>query len=213
MVRTGRRRKPNYDSTYPWLMSSTAYVDYYYCYLVNGDFDLCFIKFCSYFPFNAKLCINGHEYLKRQLAREGIAFEALDNGILRCADPERMQQLHLSAARIDALVCKWLERLPHPFSSADRLAGLLYRVSIPQAEFSLTQVLDRPLHGRAFLSVPVHGLGEVPVEPQHYLATLHAPPLMAGAYLRGQIPDYLPTKAASDNRAPTVPTSASHLGC
>ena len=37
-----------------------------------------FIKFCSYFPFNAKLCINGHEYLKR-LARCGIAFEALDN--------------------------------------------------------------------------------------------------------------------------------------
>ena len=104
------------------------------------------------FPFNAKLCINGHEYLKRQLAREGIAFEALDNGILTCADPERMQQLSsaLTAARIDALVRKWLGRLPHPFSSADRVAGLLYQVSILQAEFSLTQVLDRPLHGRAF---------------------------------------------------------------
>ena len=35
-----------------------------------------FIKFCSYFPFNAKLCLNGHEYLKQQLAREGIGFEA-----------------------------------------------------------------------------------------------------------------------------------------
>ena len=31
-----------------------------------------------------------------------------------------------------------------------RVLGLLYRVSILQAEFSLTQVLDRPLHGRAF---------------------------------------------------------------
>jgi hypothetical protein len=35
------------------------------------------------------VCINGHEYLKKQLAKEGIAFEALDNGILSCANPER----------------------------------------------------------------------------------------------------------------------------
>ena len=150
--RTVRRRRPNSDSYYPWLMSSTAYVNYYYVYAVDEDFGPFFIKFCSYFPFNAKLCINGHEYLKRQLTRAGIAFEALDNGILTCADPERMQQLSsgLTAARIDALLRKWLGRLPHPFSSADRVAGLLYQVSILQAEFSLTQVLDRPLHGRAF---------------------------------------------------------------
>ena len=152
VVRTGQRRKSNSDSTYPWLMASTAYVNYFYCYVVDEDFGPFFIKFCSYFPFNAKLCLNGHEYLKRQLARAGSAFEALDNGILSCADPERMQQLSngLTAARIDALVRKWLGRLPHPFSSADRDAGLLYQVSILQAEFSLTQVLDRPLHGRAF---------------------------------------------------------------
>ena len=152
VVRTGQRRKPNSDSTYPWLMPSTAYVNYYYFYVVDEDFGPFFIKFCSYFPFNAKLCLNGHEYLKRQLARAGIAFEALDNGILSCADPERMQQLSngLTAARIDALLRKWLGRLPHPFSSADRSAGVLYQVSILQAEFSLTQVLDRPLHGRAF---------------------------------------------------------------
>ena len=152
VVRTGQRRKPNSDSTYPWLMPSTAYVNYYYFYLVDEEFGPFFIKFCSYFPFNAKLCLNGHEYLKRQLAREGIAFEALANGILSCADPERMQQLAdgLTAARIDALLRKWLRRLPHPFSSADQDAGMLYQVSILQAEFSLTQVLDRPLHGRAF---------------------------------------------------------------
>ena len=30
-----------------------------------------------YFPYNAKLCINGNEYLKRQLAKRGVAFEAL----------------------------------------------------------------------------------------------------------------------------------------
>ena len=29
---------------------------------------------------------------KRQLAKKGIAYEALDNGILSCADPERLQR-------------------------------------------------------------------------------------------------------------------------
>src|SRR5215470_5547911 len=111
-----------------------------------------FLKFCSYFPYTAKLCVNGHEYVKRQLAKEGIAFEALDNGILSCADPRRLQQLcdGLSAAKIDALLRKWLARLPHPFTPEDRAAGYRYDVSILQAEFSLTQVLDRPLCGRVF---------------------------------------------------------------
>ena len=45
---------------------------------------------------------------------------------------------------------KWLARLPHPFTAADRAAGYRYDISVLQAEFSLTQVLDRPLSGRVF---------------------------------------------------------------
>jgi len=40
--------------------------------------------------------------------------------------------------------------LPHPFSPADRAAGYRYELSILQAEFSLTQMLDRPVSGRVF---------------------------------------------------------------
>ena len=40
--------------------------------------------------------------------------------------------------------------LPHPFTPADRAAGYRYDLSILQAEFSLTQMLDRPLSGRIF---------------------------------------------------------------
>ena len=152
VARTERRLDPATGSAYPWLICSTALVNYYYFYAVDEDFGPFFIKFCSCFPFNAKLCLNGHEYLKRQLTRVGIAYEELDNGILSCADPERMQRLagSLTAPRSDALLRKWLARLPHPYRSADRVAGIRYQGSILQAEFSLTQVLDRPLHGRAF---------------------------------------------------------------
>ncbi len=63
-----------------------------------------------------------------------------------------MQQIcdDLSAEKIDAWLRKWLARLPHPFTAQDRAAGYRYDVSILQAEFALTQVLDRPHTGRIF---------------------------------------------------------------
>ncbi len=150
VLRTERRQHPDSGLHYPWLTDSTAMVNHYYCYAVDADFGPLFIKFCSYFPYNAKLCINGHEYLKCQLAKRGVDFEALDNGILRCADPALMQQLadELTSAKIDGLLRKWLARLPHPFSSSDREDGIRYQLSVLQAEFALTQVFDRPVQGR-----------------------------------------------------------------
>jgi hypothetical protein len=150
VVRTERRYHKG--KPYAWLVRSTAMVNHFYFYCVDRDFGPFFLKFCTYFPYNAKLCINGHEYVKRQLARKGIAFEALDNGILSCAEPAKLQAIcdGLCAERIDALLRKWLRLLPHPYLPKDRAAGYRYDVSILQAEFSLTQVLDRPVTGRVF---------------------------------------------------------------
>ncbi|HEV7403493.1 MAG TPA: hypothetical protein VGO11_11220 [Chthoniobacteraceae bacterium] len=136
----------------PWIVFSTAMVNHYYFYAVDKDFGPFFLKFCSYFPYPAKLCLNGHEYLKQQLTQRGIAFEALDNGLLSCADLPAAQRLAngLSAVKIDAFVRKWLGRLPHPFARKDRLAGYRYDISILQSEFSLTQVWARGVQGRAF---------------------------------------------------------------
>jgi hypothetical protein len=151
VYRTEKRRTPD-GRPYPWLVRSTALVNQYYVYGVDRDFGPFFLKLCSYFPYTARLCLNGHEYLKRQLAHEGIVFEALDNGLMSCADPGRAQAIcdALGAERIDGMLRKWLARLPHPYTSDDRQAGYRYEVSILQAEFSLTQVLDRPLTGRVF---------------------------------------------------------------
>ena len=135
VVRTERRHDPATGDSYPWLVTSTAMVNQFYVYAVDDDFGPFFLKFCSYFPYNAKLCINGHEYLKRQLTKRGIAYESLDNGILHCADPKRMQRLAdgLTAGKVDALLRKWLARLPHPFAARDRQQGIRYDVSILQA--------------------------------------------------------------------------------
>ena len=150
LFRTEKRRNPVTGVSYPWIVRSTGVVNHFYFYCVDGDFGPFFLKFCSYFPYNAKLCLNGNEWAKRQAAKAGIAFTALDNGFADCDDPARLQAIcaRLSPVKIDALLRKWLRVLPHPFTRADRAAGYRYDLSILQAEFSLTQALDRPLSGR-----------------------------------------------------------------
>ena len=76
VVRTERRRNPRTGASYPWVVAGSAMVNHYYFYCVDADFGPFFLKFCSYFPYNAKLCINGNEYAKCQLARRGIAYRA-----------------------------------------------------------------------------------------------------------------------------------------
>ena len=149
--RTTRKRLES-GGTIPWIIYSTAMVNVYYFYCRDKDFGPFFLKFCSYFPYPAKLCLNGHEYLKCQLAQRGIAFQPMDNGLLSCADITAAQRIsdHLSHPKIDAFFRKWLARLPHPYSAQDRKAGYRYDLSVLQAEFSLTQVWDRPTHGRCF---------------------------------------------------------------
>lgn len=82
VFRTITRRNPQTGATFPWLVPSTAMVNQYSVYAIDENFGPFFLKFCSYFPYNGKLCINGHEYLKQQLAKEGIEYEPLDNGLL-----------------------------------------------------------------------------------------------------------------------------------
>lgn len=155
--RTTKGLGPRTQACYPRLYRTTAMVNQYYFYGVDADFGPFFFKFSSYFPYTAKFCFNGHEYLKCQLAQAGMAYEALDNGILSCADPLQMQRLAdgLSAEKIEALVRKWQVRLPQPFTAAERAAGYDYEISILQAEFALTQVLDRPVTGRLFFEAAI----------------------------------------------------------
>jgi hypothetical protein len=150
VFRTEKRRNPETGHAYPWIVRSSAMVNHFYCYCVDQEFGPFFLKFCSYFPYNAKLCLNGHEYAKCQLRKEGIGFQALDNGFVSCLNRDRLQTIcdQLGPEQIDALLRRWLARLPHPFPPQDREAGYCYDISILQAEFSLTQILDRPLSGR-----------------------------------------------------------------
>lgn len=146
------RKQLEGGGTIPWITYAKQPVNHYYFYCYDRDFGPFFLKFCSYFPYAAKLCLNGHEYLKCQLQQRGIAFEALDNGLLACADVKAAQRIsnELGAPKIERFFRKWLARLPHPYPAADRKAGYRYKLSVWQAEFSLTQIWDQARYGRQF---------------------------------------------------------------
>ena len=140
------------DGQFQYTRDKTVYVNHYYFYIDDAEFGPVFIKVCSYAPWGTKLCLNGHEWAKRQLEKQGIAYEALDNGFLSCADPKKLQEIcdSLGPENIDRLFRKWRERIPLPLRPEDREVGYDWSLSIWQMEVSLTQIFDRPLRGREF---------------------------------------------------------------
>ena len=152
VFRTEKRRNPTTGRSYPWIVRSTGIINHFYVYCFDDDFGPFFLKFCGYFPYTAKLCFNGHHWAQRQAAKAGVGFVAMDNAFAAVDDTATLQQIcnDFDASHIEALLGKWLDRLPNPFSDADRAAGYRYKISVLQAEFSLTQMLDAPVTGRVF---------------------------------------------------------------
>src|SRR5436853_227248 len=130
----------HYASTALMDPMTKAFVNFFYFYCVDADFGPFFLKFSTYFPYTAKLCINGNEWAKRQAAKAQIGFEPLDNGFSSCDDVFALQQIcdSLGPVHIEALLRKWLRILPNPFTPEDEDAGYRYELSILQAESSLT---------------------------------------------------------------------------
>ncbi|MHB8297286.1 MAG: hypothetical protein ACYDDW_01710, partial [Dermatophilaceae bacterium] len=92
VFRTEKRRNGE-GRSYPWIVKSTGMVNHFYFYAVDEDFGPFFIKFCSYFPYNAKLCINGNHWAQHQAAKAGIGFTPLDNAFATVQDPAGLQQI------------------------------------------------------------------------------------------------------------------------
>ncbi len=156
--RTQRRYNPVTGGSYAWLVRASAFINFFYFYCVDADFGPFFLKFSTYFPYTAKLCINGNEWAKRQATKAGIGFEPLDNGFSSCQDVPALRAIceSLGPQHIEALLRKWLVILPNPFTPEDETAGYRYELSILQAEFCLTQMLDRPVSGRIFFEQVLH---------------------------------------------------------
>jgi hypothetical protein len=111
---------------------------------------------CSYFPYPAKVWVNGHEWAKRQMAKAGIGFTELSNGFASCEDPAALQAAcdRLGPGNISVFFERWMSRIPLPLDQSDRDAGYWWELPVPQAGVSRTIVFDAPASARAFFDAP-----------------------------------------------------------
>jgi hypothetical protein len=127
-------------------------VGIYYFYIYDAEFGPGFIKICTYFPYPAKVWLNGHEWAKRQARRESIAFGELANGFSSCEDPRALQAIcdRFGPADVQGFFDRWSAVIPTPFTEDDQRAGYWWELSMCQVEVSRTLVFDDPRRARGF---------------------------------------------------------------
>jgi hypothetical protein len=101
------------------LVAETRQCQHLYFYFLDDEFGLLHVRLQTWLPLTIQVCINGREYLARQLLRESISFTQADNCFTAIGDLERAQQLSDQLVTrkwkpfLDALarrVNPWLER-------------------------------------------------------------------------------------------------------
>ena len=132
-------------------------VGVYYFYIADAEFGAGFIKICTYFPYPAKVWLNGHEWAKRQARRTRIAFSELANGFASCEQPEALQAVcdRFGPSNVQGFFDRWTAVIPLPLSADDKSAGYFWELSMRQVEVSRTIVFDDPRRARGFFEALV----------------------------------------------------------
>jgi hypothetical protein len=89
---------------------------HYYHYFQDPELGLLHVRLQTWFPFTMHICLNGREWLARQMDKVGLAYQQRDNCFVWIKDWERAQQLADEQLRSD-----WpalLERLAHQANPA-----------------------------------------------------------------------------------------------
>jgi len=128
------------------LQIANRWVVQYNFYINDRQWGRMFVRICPYLPFSARLCLNQHHWLANRLRQEAIAFKQCANAFLRCAMPERLQELAETLTPSDLVTCgqKWLARLTPFFTAAEReQAGCQHRLFFSQVEFCDNLIFQR----------------------------------------------------------------------
>jgi hypothetical protein len=64
-----------------------------YYYFVDKNLGLMHVRLQTWAPFTCQVYVNGHDSVARQLKKQGIAFEQLDNAFVELADPAAAQRI------------------------------------------------------------------------------------------------------------------------
>jgi hypothetical protein len=120
-----------------YLQREWRFVNLYYLYLRDPELGRLFVRVCPYVPFSGEVCVNGHQWLARQLRRAGIPFRLRANLFTDCADPRRLQELAAAFGpeHIRGAVDPLLEQGVPFFTPAERAQGYRHRLYMAQMEY------------------------------------------------------------------------------
>ncbi len=84
-----------------------------YFYYLDREFGLMHLRLQSWLPFSIQVCVNGREWLARQMNRAGISYQKRDNCFSYIADPQRAQQLmdRLTARNFNPFLDAWARKV------------------------------------------------------------------------------------------------------
>jgi len=85
--------RPNREKRELQLVARERKCLHLYFYLIHRDFGLMHVRLQTWLPLTIQVCVNGREWLARQMQRAGIEYEQQDNCFTSIADPERAQAL------------------------------------------------------------------------------------------------------------------------
>jgi hypothetical protein len=66
---------------------------HYYLYIRHPRFGMMHVRIMSWFPMQVQICLNGREWLTRQLDAAGIRYKRCDNAVVWASDFRRAQEL------------------------------------------------------------------------------------------------------------------------
>jgi hypothetical protein len=120
------------------LQFAQRWVIQYNFYINDQNWGRMFVRVCPYLPFSARICLNQHHWLANRMREKGIGFKQTANAFLKCAAPERLQELANSLTPRDLVTCgqKWLAQLTPFFTAKEREhAGCQHRLFFSQIEY------------------------------------------------------------------------------
>jgi hypothetical protein len=107
---------------------------HYYFYFMDADLGLIYLRVPTWCPFRLQFYCNGHGWLARQLAAEGIGYTMADNAFVRIEDWQRAQTL------ADALSPDLLHRTLDGYAAqccpVSDVFGQTYHWSLMQVEYA-----------------------------------------------------------------------------
>lgn len=133
-----------------------------YHYFNHERFGLMHVRLQTWFPFQMQVCLNGHEWLARQLTSAGIGFEKSENCIYRVDDIAAAQRLYDEQLQISwTELLEELRGIVHPahealFANCPEVARQYYW-SAAESEWSSDVLLKDPADARRLIEPLVRG--------------------------------------------------------